>query len=53
MIIYPEQRHGFLNKQPFMDETLLVSDKFLISLEWLTGPPALNQGGGHARVNGQ
>jgi len=53
VIIYPEQGHGFFNKQAFKHETQVAVDRFLISLEWLAGPPTLNQDGGHASVDRQ
>lgn len=39
--IYPQQRHGFFNKNPYFTLTLIESDKFLESLGWLKGPPTL------------
>jgi len=39
--VYAGQVHGFFNKDPYLTETLIESDKFLVSLGWLKGPPAL------------
>lgn len=44
-IFYEGQGHGFFNpkkgKMQFFYETLLATDKFLVSLGWLTGEPTL------------
>ncbi len=38
---YADQPHGFFNKEPWTTRTLIETDRFLGSLGWLTGPPAL------------
>lgn len=38
---YEGQPHGFFNKDPWKTITLVEADKFLASLGWLTGEPAL------------
>ena len=45
------QGHGFFNKSPWLERTLIAADKFLVSLGLLEGAPALKdpsieQGGG-------
>lgn len=35
--------HGFFNKQPYLNATLIESDKFLASLGWLQGAPTLKE----------
>lgn len=40
LFLYPGQRHGFFNKAKY-SETLLETDKFLISLGYLKGQPTL------------
>ena len=35
------QRHGFFNKQPWADVTLIAADKFLKELGYLEGDPTL------------
>lgn len=37
-----EQGHGFFNKEPWTTATAFEVDRFLISLGYLPGPPALN-----------
>jgi arylsulfatase A-like enzyme/dienelactone hydrolase len=39
--IYPGQKHGFFNRDPFRTATVIEADKFLASLGWLEGPPRL------------
>ena len=39
--IYPNAGHGFFNREPHFTATLIETDKFLTSLGWLTGKPAL------------
>jgi acetyl esterase len=40
--VYPKVGHGFFNKDPYQTLTLIESDKFLASLGWLKGPPAVS-----------
>ena len=44
-MIFEGQEHGFFNREKaggkYYYETLLATDKFLTSLGWLSGPPAL------------
>lgn len=42
-IFYQDQEHGFFNKEPYFTPTLIEADKFLASLGWLQGPPALQE----------
>jgi acetyl esterase len=37
--IFPGMGHGFFNKPPAFDETLILTDRFLASLGWLKGEP--------------
>jgi acetyl esterase len=39
--VYAKAGHGFFNKDPYFTTTLIEADKFLASLGWLSGPPAL------------
>ena len=39
--VYDGQGHGFFNREPWLTRTLIETDKFLGSLGWLQGPPAL------------
>lgn len=43
LIGYPDQPHGFFNRDPFMTNTLIRTDEFLVSLGWLSGPPTLKE----------
>jgi dienelactone hydrolase len=38
---YPEVGHGFFNKAPHYQQTLMEADKFLVSLGWLKINPKL------------
>lgn len=38
--VYPGQKHGFFNKQPYLDQTVQTADAFLVSLGYLTPKPA-------------
>ncbi len=38
---YPNQPHGFFNREPWTARTLIATDEFLMSLGWITGPPTL------------
>ena len=33
--LYPAQKHGFFNREPYLTKTLIEADKFLQSLGWL------------------
>lgn len=35
--------HGFFNKTPWKERTLIAADRFLVSLELLEGPPTLKE----------
>lgn len=39
--IYRGQPHAFFNREPYKSATLIEADKFLASLGWLKGEPAL------------
>jgi acetyl esterase/lipase len=39
--VYAGQAHGFFNKEPWTTKTLIEADRFLESLGWISGPPAL------------
>lgn len=39
--IYPGVGHGFFNKAPYFNQTVIEADKFLVSLKWLSGEPTL------------
>ncbi len=39
--LYAKVGHGFFNRDPYFTLTLIEADKFLASLGWLEGPPAL------------
>jgi acetyl esterase/lipase len=39
--LYPGAGHGFFNKEPYYQQTVIESDKFLASLGWLKGEPTL------------
>jgi acetyl esterase len=39
LVGYDGQAHGFFNREPFLTRTLIAADKFLVSLDWLTGEP--------------
>ncbi len=39
--IYPGAIHGFFNRTPDFEKTLIETDKFLASLGWLKGKPTL------------
>jgi len=39
--VFPKAGHGFFNKDPHFTLTLIEADKFLASIGWLEGPPAL------------
>lgn len=41
--IYPGAPHGFFNKPPHYQQTLIEADEFLGSLGWLKGPPTLKE----------
>lgn len=41
LIPYPDQGHGFFNRDPWMTKTLIGTDEFLGSLGWLKGQPSL------------
>lgn len=41
VFFYDGQDHGFFNHEPYRTQTLIEADKFLASLGWLQGPPAL------------
>ena len=41
LFLYEGQPHGFFNKQPYLNQTIIETDKFLESLGWLQGPPTL------------
>ncbi len=41
--IAEEQGHGFFNRSPWMERTLIASDKFLASLGYLEGEPTLSE----------
>ena len=43
LIGYPDQPHGFFNKDPIMTITLIRTDEFLASLGWLNGTPTLKE----------
>lgn len=40
--IYGGQPHAFFNREPYKSATLIEADKFLASLGWLKGEPALS-----------
>lgn len=42
LLLYPEEKHGFFNHSKF-NETLFEADRFLASLGYLAGPPAIDQ----------
>jgi len=42
LILYKNQKHGFFNKSPYFEKTLLESDNFLISLGYLKGEPTID-----------
>jgi len=37
--VTPAQGHGFFNRSPYREETLLFADRFLTSLGYIEGPP--------------
>jgi acetyl esterase/lipase len=39
LVRYEGQAHGFFNKPPFLEETLLKTDEFLVSLGYLPVKP--------------
>jgi len=39
--LFPNQPHGFFNKEPYKDITLLEVDAFLVHLGWLQGPATI------------
>ncbi len=41
--VYPGAAHGFFNQEPHRSRTLAESDKFLVSLGWLTSAVAVAQ----------
>lgn len=42
---YPGVGHGFFNKPPHYDLTVIEADKFLESLKWISGPPTIKPEG--------
>ncbi len=46
LVGYPDQQHGFFNKDPWMTKTLIETDEFLGSLGWLKGKPTIKVPGG-------
>ena len=41
--VYPGAAHGFFNKAPYYQQTMIEADKFLASLGWIKGPPTLKE----------
>lgn len=42
LVGFPDQGHGFFNRDPWLSQTLRATDEFLHSLGWIEGPPALS-----------
>jgi acetyl esterase/lipase len=41
LVGYPDQPHGFFNREPWTTRTLIAADEFLAALGWLEGKPTL------------
>ena len=39
--IYDHVGHGFFNKSPYREQTIVAADRFLASLDWIDGEPTL------------
>jgi len=50
LYIAPEQSHGFFNRQPWADITLVAADKFLAKHGLLTGEPTLAESASSAQL---
>lgn len=42
-VFYPDQAHGFFNRDPWRTRTLIAADRFLASLGLLEGQPTLSE----------
>ena len=41
LVSFPDQKHGFFNKEPYKTETLKGAEKLVISLGWLAAEAAV------------